>query len=240
MTDDAPTTRRPGGPIFIRPYHIIWVLDCTSSLARSRRLETLNCYIRESLPVFTEYAAENPNVNVLMSAVTYGTGARWHLEPTEVINLSWPDVFDCGGASDAGDAFQLVECRLRRWYWGLANPEGWSAYGGNIPPLVIWAAGSRPSGHWKDALDNLLSLSRRTRTSRAAIFLAEEAPYHALEEFIGTPELRPLLADDPQKLLYYLWKGVGEVVRSKAPREEATLVNIPPFPASAESSDDVW
>ena len=44
-----------------------------------KRIESLNFAIRNSLPHLKEVAAENPNAEVLVSAVKFSSGASWHV-----------------------------------------------------------------------------------------------------------------------------------------------------------------
>jgi uncharacterized protein YegL len=229
---------RPGDAVRRRPYHVVWILDSSSGMVVDGKLAALNKFIREIIPHLKEHNAEYPNIQIHMSAVTYGTGARWHLEPTPVEYLVWPDIFDFGRA-EAGPAFQLVEGRLRRWLTPGATRL--------LPPFLIWVAGSKLTGDWEDALDALSAVSRRVRATRLAFLVGKDAPYSVLEKFIGNAEIRPLLPDNPEILLRYIRIDDEEVVLNVDNQTDGSNVlksggiPIPPAPPNDDTdSSDVW
>ena len=125
----------PGGPITTRPLHFIWILDASSSMHGSK-IQSLNFAIREAIKPMQETAADNPHAQVLVRAVTFSNGARWHLAtPTPVADFTWTDVF-ASGVTDMGKALKLVAEQLK------IRP----CRTGHLPRSSCWSAtGSRPT-----------------------------------------------------------------------------------------------
>src|SRR5580692_6471392 len=102
----------PGGPVATRPLHFIWILDTSSSMSGSK-IQSLNFAIREAIKPMRDTAGNNPNAQVLVRAVTFSNGARWHLAtPTPVETFQWTDVH-ASGVTDMGKALALVAEQLK-------------------------------------------------------------------------------------------------------------------------------
>lgn len=81
-----------------RPLYFIWILDCSKSMGQDGKIQALNAWIRESIPEIRRYQEHNPHLEILVRAITFSDGARWHIsEPTSIMNLEWEDVV-AGGA----------------------------------------------------------------------------------------------------------------------------------------------
>ena len=95
--------KRPGGELASRPLHFIWIADCSGSMG-GEKINSLNTAIHETLPFMRDVADENPNAQVLVRALKFSTGARWHVEqPVPVANFQWPDL-EASGVTDMGKA----------------------------------------------------------------------------------------------------------------------------------------
>jgi uncharacterized protein YegL len=84
---------RPGGLLATRPLHFVWLCDCSGSMSVEGKVQSLNSAIHESLPHMREMAAQNPFADVLVRAVAFSHGARWHVEtPVAVDKFHWTDL----------------------------------------------------------------------------------------------------------------------------------------------------
>src|ERR1700730_9492011 len=102
----------PGGAIASRPLHFIWLLDTSGSMIGDK-IQSLNFAINEAIKPMQDTAAENPHAQVLVRAVTFSTGARWHLATQiPVADFKWTNV-SAGGFTDMGKALTLVAEQLR-------------------------------------------------------------------------------------------------------------------------------
>ena len=79
---------RPGGEYAGRPLHVIWLLDCSGSMAISGKIEALNNAIREVVPAMRKAAEGNPEVQFYVRVIRFSSGATWHIaEPTLLTRL---------------------------------------------------------------------------------------------------------------------------------------------------------
>src|SRR5690242_1777931 len=99
---------RPGGAMARRELHFIWLLDASGSMNADGKIQALNVAIRETIPQLRAAARDNPNVSVLVRAIAFASGARWHIEsPTPVESLRWTDLA-AAGHTDLGAALHLL------------------------------------------------------------------------------------------------------------------------------------
>ncbi len=86
-------TKRPGGELATRPLHFIWMCDCSGSMSKDGKIQTLNNAAREALPLMRQVSDENPNAQVLMRVLTFSHGARWHTPyATPLQDFTWSDL----------------------------------------------------------------------------------------------------------------------------------------------------
>jgi uncharacterized protein YegL len=105
--------KRPGGTLSRRELHFIWLLDTSGSMNGEGKIQSLNVAIHETIPHLRSAALSNPNVDLLVRAVTFSDGARWHIEkPTPIAELRWVDV-TARGHTDLGLALKLVAAALK-------------------------------------------------------------------------------------------------------------------------------
>ena len=110
----GPMSFRPGAQLAARPLHVVFLLDCSGSMATDGKIDALNRAVRETLPALQDLVAQNPFVDVRVRVLTFSDGARWHLpDPTPVASVSWPPVV-AGGFTDLGAALRLLAPALER------------------------------------------------------------------------------------------------------------------------------
>lgn len=104
---------RPGGELATRPLHFIWIADCSTSMKYNGKMDALNKAIREAIPHMARVAEENPNAEVLVRAISFSSGATWHVkEATRIDEFEWNDLV-AHGITDMGKAFELLSEELR-------------------------------------------------------------------------------------------------------------------------------
>ena len=101
-------TSRPGARLAGRPLHFIFLLDASGSMAVDGKIDALNQAIRDALPHLRDLASQNPFVEIMVRALAFSDGARWHIEdPSPIHDVSWPPVV-AGGYTDLGSALAKV------------------------------------------------------------------------------------------------------------------------------------
>ncbi|HXS66785.1 MAG TPA: hypothetical protein VN767_28345 [Streptosporangiaceae bacterium] len=232
----------PGGPIASRPLHFIWILDCSGSMDGDK-IRQLNFAIREALPAMKDTADENPNAQVLMRAVTFSTGARWHVgTPTPVDGFSWTDVA-ADGVTDMGKALSMVADQLK------IPPMSDRA----LPPVLVLVSDGQPTDDFSIGLKALMDQPWGKRSVRLAIAVGRDADLDVLSRFIGMSELKPLQANNAPALVSFIrWASTAVLKAVSSPASHSptvyagaganVTVAIPPAPAAAAgtAASDVW
>jgi uncharacterized protein YegL len=227
----------PGGPMASRPLHFIWILDCSGSMA-GEKIQQLNFAIREALPAMQDTATENPNAQVLVRAVTFSDGARWHAgTPTPVADFKWTDVTP-GGVTDMGTALALVAEQLK------IPPMTDRA----LPPVLVLISDGGATDDFSAGLKALMAEPWGKRAVRLAIAVGRDADYDVLTKFIGTGELKPLQANNATALVGFIkWASTAVLKAASSPASTPTVtavgganVPIPTLPQGDPAVADVW
>lgn len=191
MSDWLDGVPRPGGAMARRELHFIWLLDASGSMNAEGKIQALNVAIREAVPQLQAAARDNPNVDVLVRAVTFSDGARWHLEqPTPVENLRWADVA-AGGHTDMGAALRLVATALQ------VPPMPERA----VSPVLVLVTDGHHTDDFEAGLADLLAERWGREAVRMAISIGRDVNPVALQKFIGRDDLRPLQANNAEALV---------------------------------------
>jgi uncharacterized protein YegL len=224
---------RPGARLHGRPLHVVFILDGSGSMAADGKIDALNRALHETVAPLRDLAAQNPFAEILVRAIVFGDGARWHIaDPTPVADLVWPPV-TAGGFTDLGAALTRVSEVLR------VPPMDQRAF----PPVLVVISDGRPTDDFEAGLARLMAEPWGRRAVRLAIAIGSDVDLEVLSAFIGDSELRPFTAGDPEQLVY--------LVRfvSTAASQLASMPALPqsrpalPEPAVPRLSDDplvVW
>jgi uncharacterized protein YegL len=232
--------KRPGGPVAARPLHFFWIADCSGSMSVDGKIQELNAAIREAIPHMREVAKEHDNAEVLVRVITFSSGAAWHVaQPTVVSNFNWTDL-SADGVTDMGRALRLVADALKP-----ANmPER------GLPPVLVLISDGQATDDFKGALQELMQQPWGKKAVRVAIAIGRDAVLEPLQDFIGNPELKPLLvknADDLHK--YIKWASTVPVKAASSPatqtKDRASSANVdipapPPPDSDPGSANEVW
>jgi uncharacterized protein YegL len=185
---------RPGVRLARRPLHFFFVLDGSGSMNTAGKIEALNSSIRQALPHLQEVAEQSPFVEVLVRAVVFASGARWHVEvPTPVGEVQWTDVA-AAGSTDLGAALGELTAVLRM------PPMQARAF----PPVIVLVSDGRPTDDFDAALEQLMAEPWGRRAVRLAIAIGADADLDVLQQFIGDPQIAPFSARDPDHLAYLI------------------------------------
>jgi uncharacterized protein YegL len=231
---------RPGGELATRPIHFIWLCDCSGSMSVDGKIQALNNAIREAIPHMQAVANDNPNAQVLVRAISFSSGAQWHIaQPTAAEDFTWTDL-SADGVTDMGKALSMVAEELK------IPPMSERA----LPPVLVMISDGQPTDDFSEGLGQLMSLPWGKKAVRVAIAIGEDADHKVLETFIGHPEIKPLQANNPEALVKHI-KWVSTAVLQSAsqppsqPQDDSsagTNVIVPDLPiADASISEkDVW
>ncbi|MCC6166546.1 MAG: tellurium resistance protein [Caldilineaceae bacterium] len=233
-------SKLPGGALASRPLHFIWVADCSGSMGIDGKIQALNNAIREAIPHMQQVAAENPNAQVLVRALAFSNGARWHVsQPSPVADFRWTDL-KAEGVTDMGKALSMLADQL--------SPDNMP--GRALPPVLVLISDGQPTDNFDAGLKSLIEQPWGKKAVRIAIAIGEDADIDVLQKFIGHPEFKPLQANNAETLVRYIKWASTEVLKSaSSPASQAldttAAANVPlpaaPDPAAPlDSADDVW
>ena len=202
------------------------------------KIQALNFAIREALPAMQDTATENPNAQVLVRAVTFSDGARWHIgSPTPVADFKWTDVTP-GGVTDMGTALALVAEQLK------IPPMTDRA----LPPVLVLISDGGATDDFSAGLRSLMAQPWGKKSVRLAIAVGRDADHDILTKFIGTGELKPLEAMNSPALVGYIkWASTAVLKAASSPASTPTVtdtgganVPIPAVPQGDPAVTDVW
>jgi uncharacterized protein YegL len=217
---------RPGGAYAGRPLHVIWLLDCSGSMAFSGKIEALNNAIREVIPAMRKAAEGNPEVQFYMRVIRFSSGASWHVaEPTLLNDFKWVDL-DAEGETDLGEAFALLSTELNNM---PANAR-------MLPPQLVLISDGKPTDDWKPALQALLEVPWGRRAMRQAIAIGQDADQETLRKFVDNPDKPVLRVDNAEQLVRY-FRYISTSVTTTPPGKEPAAVPLVSVPST---DDDEW
>lgn len=229
-------SKRPGGQLAKRPLQFIWLCDCSGSMA-GKKIESLNFAINESIPAMRQVAEDNPNADIQVRAITFSSGARWHVEtPTEVQSFTWSPV-NAGGLTDLGQAIDLACDALE-----VQNmPER------GLPPVLVLVSDGQPTDNFSSALERLVRIPWGAKSVRIGIAIGDDADIDVLQQFMGgdARELQPLVATNAQDLVKFIrWASTVPLTAASRPASRPEGVStdshvpVPPAPQPSSSPID--
>ncbi len=230
---------RPGGALATRPLHFIWIADCSGSMSLDGKIQALNNAIREAIPHMRRVADENPNATVLVRALAFSDGARWHIgSPTPVEQFQWTDL-QAGGVTDLGQALRLLADQLTMQHMDQRA----------LPPVLVLLSDGQPTDNFEAGLSALMQAPWGPKTVRLAIAVGDDADHDTLQKFIGHNELRPLQANNPETLVNHIkWVSTAVLGAVSAPGSQTSGrgnsgLHVPlvmPASTGPSSSADIW
>ncbi len=199
-----PTTIRIREEVTRPALHIILLLDASGSMRAGNRIADLNKGIRDAISGIGEAAAQMPSVDVLMRAVAFSTGARWHIGvPQSVNTLCWTDIA-ADGETDMGKAFELVSDVLPAMYSSQHVPK----------PVLILISDGRPTDDFENGLRRLTAENRMS--TRESVAFSGDAGVSYLQRFQSQPNAAPHRATDAASLAQHLRRIVTTALQKLA------------------------
>jgi len=189
-----------------RQLNVIVVLDCSGSM-RGDRMASLNYGLRAALPELRNVAADNPEIDVRLRAVGFGSTATWRIEPAPVDGVKWTDLV-AEGESNLGDALRLVA--------GILTPE--ALPGRQLPPVIVLASDGFPTDDIEGGFEAFFAAPMAGSAIRLAIAIGSDADHEILDRFIAHPDMKPLKATNAADLVHYIkWATTAPVQAASRP-----------------------
>lgn len=196
------------------------------------KIQALNHAIHESIPAMQGAASENPFAKVLVRAIAFSTGARWHIsQPTLVDDFRWTDLDARDGVTDMGKALSMLADQLKI---PPMTDRG-------LPPVLALISDGQPTDDFSSGLKELLAQPWGKRAVRIAIAIGQDADLDVLAKFIGRGELQPLHAHNAQQLVDYIhWASTSVLKAASAPKaqQDESGGSLPPLGVPGADVDD--
>ena len=229
-----------GGRLSSRPLHFFFIADCSGSMGFNGKIQALNTAIKEAIPHMRDVASENPNAEVLVRAIAFSDGARWHVgTPTPVDQFTWPDL-QAESVTDMGAALKEVAEQLKM---PPMTERG-------LPPVLVLISDGQPTDDFSPGLKALMEQPWGLKAVRIAIGIGDDADLEVLQRFIGNSELKPLQARNPEALIRRIrWASTVVLKAASAPASQGTVADTLTLqeeddadnPAGTSvSEEDVW
>jgi len=207
---------------------------------QGKKIEALNFGVREAIPAMQEVANENPNAQVLVRAIRFSDGASWHVaQPTNIHDFRWEDL-EGDGVTDLGAALHLLGDSLSM----AKMPER------GLPPVLVLLSDGQPTDDFTSGLRHMMDQPWGKRAVRIAIAIGDDADQTVLQQFIGNPEIKPILVTNTRDLVKKIkWASTVPLKAASNPasrtidQAEASgnvPIPLPPPAAGPESNDDVF
>jgi uncharacterized protein YegL len=233
-------TKMPGGELATRPLHFIWICDCSGSMMAEGKIQSLNTAIKEALPAMRQVAEDNANATVLVRALKFSSGAEWvSKDPVPVEDFKWFDL-EAEGVTDMGKALSMVADELK------IPPMTSRA----LPPVLVLISDGQPTDDFDGGLKKLMDQNWGKKAVRISIAIGGDADNDVLQKFIGTSELKPLIAKNAEALVKQIkWVSTVVLQSASSPASQTkdstpgTNVPIPVVPDDINppsGAGDVW
>ena len=238
--ETQPLEDDPLGSVSRSQLHFFWMADCSGSMRTQGKIQVLNNAIHECVPATREANENNAFADMMVRAIAFSTGARWHIEPpTPVEDFEWRDV-EAGGVTDLGAAIRLLSEEL------VPEKMGRRA----LPPVIVLLSDGSPTDSWEQDLEtfNQSGWGRPGRTVRVAIAIGQDANREVLTRFTGSEET-VFDANNAQRLADLIkWASVtlSKYASSGASQIEPTgdgapvLPTPPPIPEEDDADLEIW
>ena len=206
------------------------------------KIATVNRAIKAVIPELQDAADENPEIQMFVRAMKFGSGAQWHTNETKIADFKWHDL-SVSGVTDMGAALKLMSQEL--------TPEKMGQRA--IPPVLILMSDGEATDDYDGGINALLGQKWAQKSVRIAIAIGSDANVDELTKFCSHPkENPPLVADRAADLIKFIkWASVEvskSVSTSVIGSSNGGPVNIPTPPqpqvtigaSSQDDDDDVW
>ena len=210
---------QPAVALARRQLHFIWLIDCSGSMTVNGKIQAVNSAINETLPEMLKVAAANPEVQVMVRAVTFASGAQWHVSQSTLLeDFRWQPV-SASGVTDMGRAFRLVAD-----YLGTVS-------GRNLPPVLVLMSDGAATDDVSGGLQALLNEPWGKKAVRLSVAIGDDADLDMLQKFMSYPEMPPLRAGNPEQLVQQIkWASTAALGASSKLSHNSGNPQMPPLP----------
>lgn len=170
------------------------------------RIHALNFALREFLPALKD-AAGWASCKVIFQVIAISAEPYWHLRPTPVDQVRWPDL-TAAGSRIVGPALTMLATEL-------SGPD-MPSYG--LPPTVALFLSGDPEDNWLPGLHELNATAWGPHITRLVIAIGKGVSDSTIKRF-GGPDATALIAANAASLTEYMrWAPVRPGSPTTSPR----------------------
>ena len=203
------------------------------------KIQSLNTAARDAIPHMRDAAKENPNAEVHVRVLRFGNNPVWEGGDADLDQFTWHDLKADQGTTSLGATLKELARQLKM----PPMPDR------ALPPVLLLMSDGQPTDNFRAGLKELMAEPWGIRAVRLAIAIGADADRQVLQDFIGTPELKPLEANNPEALTRYIRWASTQAIKSASSGGSSggTVVNPsgnvplpPPPPDSKPGTPNVW
>jgi len=155
------------------------------------RIGAVNSAIEEMLEKLREMNEVCNDAEIEVAFLEFSSGAKWLTPngPFKVENYYWSGL-DAGGSVDMGEAFRMLEEKLRK------NSGFMISLSRSYAPIIFLLSNADPTDDYKTHLVKLKDNSWFRRSTKIALPIGDEANETILEEFTGHKEAVVRISSD--------------------------------------------
>lgn len=192
---------------------VILLLDVSTSMAHSHKMDELNNSVREMIDSFKK--EQIVQADICVSVITFGSEVKVHTELTPVKNIQYTDMIAkgmtyMGRALDV--AYDMIEDRTK-------VPK--NAY---RPVIVLVSDGAPNDDHWEDKLQRFTTTGRSSKCDRWSLAIGADADVAMMKSFLDHPEKEVCYVEDAADI----HKFFRFISSSTVQRSKSTTPNVVP------------
>ena len=173
------------GPAEIPPPHLVWLLDCSSSMLESGKKAAAKFAVAEFVAGMRDEAATGvappPGGPPLVSMLGFAAGAHWACEAVPLETFEWSDSWWSGPPVRATD----LGASLRELV--AASPRLMARRGSAV--VIVLVTDGQPTDDWRDGLRALDATTWGRSAVRVAVKIGHDAQEQVLRAF--SPQREP-------------------------------------------------
>ena len=190
---------------------VILLLDVSSSMARSNKMNELNKSVREMIDSLRK--EQIVRADICVSVITFGSEVKVHTELTPARDIRYTDMVAkgmtyMGRALDV--AYDMIEDKTK-------IPK--NAY---RPVVVLVSDGAPNDDHWEDKLKKFTTTGRSSKCDRWSLAIGADADVAMMKRFLDHPEKEVCYIEDAadiQKFFRFISSSTVERSNSDNPNK---------------------
>lgn len=143
---------------------VIFIVDCSQSMA-GERIQAVNAALREVKSALQDMKRDN-GLELKIAVMSFTSSARWHLDLTDIDEVSLENLTTRPGLTEYGNAFHELNKVL-------SKNRFMKHTGKKAPPAIMFLTDGEPTDQYQDDLEELKKNPWFANASRSAVLLGD-------------------------------------------------------------------